>query len=104
TVYMPDDQLKGLIRGLVECGLGGIESFYAEHHPENIRKFSGWAEEFGLVCTGGTDFHGGNTPDLKLGRGFGQLHVPDEALQKLKDAVPLKPGTFKESRLTVPEM
>ncbi len=87
TIHMPDDQLKGLVKGLAECGLGGIEAYYAEHHPENIERFSGWAKEFGLVCTGGTDFHGANTPDLKLGTGFGQLRVPDEALVQLKAAL-----------------
>ncbi len=86
TIYLPDDQLRGLIMGMAENGLGGLEVYYAEHHPENIAKFKGWAEEFGLICTGGTDYHGSNTPDLKLGTGFGQLRVPDEALEQLKAA------------------
>lgn len=90
TIYMPEDQLKGLVRGLAEFGLGGIEAYYAEHHPENIERFKGWAQEFGLICTGGTDYHGGNTPDLRLGCGFGQLCVPDEALDHLKAAVPVR--------------
>lgn len=86
TIHMPEDQLKGLVRGLREQGLGGIEVYYAEHHPENITRFSGWAKEFGLISTGGTDYHGANTPDLKLGTGFGQLRVPDKALEQLKIA------------------
>ena len=86
TIQMPDDQLKGLIRGLKQCGLGGLEVYYAEHKPENIRKFKRWADELELLCTGGTDFHGACTPDLKLGSGFGNLHVPDEILVRLKEA------------------
>jgi predicted metal-dependent phosphoesterase TrpH len=88
TIYLPDEQLRILIAGLKERGLGGIEVYYAEHRPENIRKFTGWAEALDLICTGGTDFHGANSPDLKLGTGFGQLHVPDEALDQLKAAIP----------------
>lgn len=87
TIYLKEDQLKGLIRGLAELGLGGIEAYYAEHHPENMARFKRYAAEMGLVCTGGTDYHGGNTPDLKLGTGFGQLRVPDEALDQLKAAL-----------------
>ncbi|MDF7824550.1 PHP domain-containing protein [Pontiellaceae bacterium B12227] len=87
TIYLPEDQLKGLVKGLATLGLGGIEAYYAEHHPENIKRFKGWADEMGLVCTGGTDFHGKNTPDLRLGCGFGQLRVPDEVLEQLKAAV-----------------
>ena len=71
-----------------EQGLGGIEVYYAEHKPQNFKKFRSWAEEFDLICTGGTDYHGGNSPDLKLGTGFGQLRVPDEALAHLKSAIP----------------
>lgn len=88
TIYLPDDQLKGLVKGLKERGLVGVEAYYGEQYPENIRKLVGWAEELNLIATGGTDYHGGNTPDLKLGTGFGQLRVPDEALEQLKAAIP----------------
>lgn len=87
TIYMPDDQLKGLVMGLKEHGLCGIEAYYAEHRPENINKFCRWAKELDLICTGGTDYHGSNSPDLKLGTGFGQLRVPDQTLDLLKVSV-----------------
>jgi len=87
TINLPPDQLKGLVYGLAECGLGGIEVYYAEYNPENMALFGEWADQLGLIATGGTDFHGGNTPDLKLGTGFGQLRVPDEALDQLKAAL-----------------
>lgn len=88
TIYLTDAKLRVLVGELKALGLGGIEAHYAEHRPENIRKFVRWAEELDLVCTGGTDFHGKNSPDLKLGTGFGQLRVPDEALDQLKAVVP----------------
>ncbi|HSR87621.1 MAG TPA: PHP domain-containing protein [Pontiella sp.] len=87
TIYLPDDELKCLIKDMKEQGLGGIEVYYAEHKPENIKKFRSWADELDLICTGGTDYHGNNSPDLKLGTGFGQLHVPDETLDQIKAAV-----------------
>ena len=87
TIYMPDHELKELVKDMKEQGLGGIEVYYAEHKPENIKKFRRWAEEFDLICTGGTDYHGNNSPDLKLGTGFGQLRVPDEALVQLKSVI-----------------
>lgn len=88
TIGLPDDELKSLICDLKEGGLVGIEAYYAEHHPENIKKYSAWAKELGLICTGGTDFHGKMTPDLKLGSGFGGLRVPDEVIDQLKAALP----------------
>jgi predicted metal-dependent phosphoesterase TrpH len=86
TIHLPDGQLKGVVKGLKEHGLDGIEAFYAEYKPENIERFRGWAAEFDLICTGGTDYHGANTPDIRLGTGFGQLRVPDEALDQIKTA------------------
>ena len=87
TICLPDKKLHALVREMKDVGMGGIETFYAENRPENIRKFSEWAAEMDLVCTGGTDFHGENTPDLKIGTGFGQLHVPDEVLVNLRAAL-----------------
>lgn len=87
TIYLPEEQLFALVSELKEAGLGGIETYYAENRPENIRRFSEWADTLDLIRTGGTDFHGKNTPDLKLGTGFGQLHVPDEVLDQLKAAL-----------------
>jgi predicted metal-dependent phosphoesterase TrpH len=86
TICLKDEKLHALVGDLKEHGLGGIEVHYAEYHPDNINKFTAWAEELGLICTGGTDYHGANTPDLKLGTGFGNLYVPDEALDLLKAA------------------
>lgn len=88
TLGLPDGSLRALLAGLKEHGLGGIETYYAAHQPDSVAKFSAWAQELDLVCTGGTDFHGANTPDLHLGTGFGQLNVPDEALDRLKAVIP----------------
>jgi predicted metal-dependent phosphoesterase TrpH len=88
TLYLPDDQMRGTVMGLAEHGLNGIEVFTSDQHPGNVLKFSKWADEFGLIRTGGTDYHGRNTPDLQLGSGFGQLRIPDEVLDQLKAAIP----------------
>ena len=37
-----------------------------------------------LVPTGGSDFHGALTPDIKLGRGFGSLKVPEDTIDRLE--------------------
>ncbi len=84
TIHLSDAKLHALVGELAEQGLGGIEAYYAEHRPENRKKFIAWAEEFGLLCTGGSDFHGKNSPDLNVGVGFGQLRVPFEAFEQLK--------------------
>jgi len=86
TLHLPNDALFTLLQQMKEDGLAGIETYYAENNLKNRRTFSDWAKKLDLVCTGGSDFHGGNSPDLKIGVGFGKLHVPDKVLDQL-DAV-----------------
>ena len=46
------------------------------------------ARRFGLVATGGSDFHGATKPDLHVGTGTGDLKVPDRVLDQLEAARP----------------
>jgi predicted metal-dependent phosphoesterase TrpH len=65
-----------LIRNLMDIGLQGLEVYYPEHRPEQIQRYRKLAKRYRLLVTGGTDFHGDLTPQIKLGSGKGQLHVP----------------------------
>jgi len=87
TIFLPNEALLALICELKDAGLGGLETYYAENYPQNSRKFSKWADDLGLIRTGGTDFHGKNSPDLKIGTGFGKLRVPDEVVDQLRAAL-----------------
>ena len=44
------------------------------------------AEKYGLLPSGGSDFHGENKPDIRLGTGRGALDVPDEWYEALREA------------------
>ncbi len=84
TLQLKPDTLRQLVSDLVAVGLGGIEVFYSEHKDAQTRQYAALVAEFGLVATGGSDYHGRITPDIKLGRGFGGLNVPDAAFEQLK--------------------
>jgi predicted metal-dependent phosphoesterase TrpH len=88
TLNLKDEPLENFIRELKDHGLDGIETYYSSHRPEQVVKYQGWADDMGLICTGGTDFHGSATPDITMGIGFGQLHVSDDILDRLKSAKP----------------
>lgn len=47
-----------LLPHLVACGLGGVERFHPDHGPADRERCAALAEEHGLVCTGGSDYHG----------------------------------------------
>jgi predicted metal-dependent phosphoesterase TrpH len=47
----------GIIGQLVEHGLQGLEVFYPTHEPMQTQYFRDQARRYGLIMTGGSDFH-----------------------------------------------
>jgi predicted metal-dependent phosphoesterase TrpH len=72
-----------LIPGLVEAGLDGIEVYYPDHTPDQVREYAALAGRYGLLITGGTDFHGGG---LATRVNVGGQHVPEDVLPPLREA------------------
>lgn len=81
------DRLRGLIAQLKECGLAGIEAFYSKHSASETESIIGLAREYDLLLSGGSDFHGDHKPGLEMGTGYGDLYVPGELLELMKQAV-----------------
>ncbi len=57
-------------------GLDAMEVIYSEYSEEDTALSYKLIEEFSLLPSGGSDFHGSNKPDITLGRGKGELCVP----------------------------
>jgi len=72
--------LDQLLPKLVGVGLAGIEAYYGEHSPEMTARCLAHAREFGLVPTGGSDFHGRGEHGVDLGGVF----VPPETIDHLE--------------------
>jgi predicted metal-dependent phosphoesterase TrpH len=47
----------GIIPELVDRGLQGLEVFYPTHEPMQVQYFRDQASRYGLIMTGGSDFH-----------------------------------------------
>jgi hypothetical protein len=71
-----DQELDALLQNLIKIGLAGIEVYYPGHSPRQISQYTELAGKYGLLMTGGTDFHGSITPKIKMGCGNGDLFVP----------------------------
>jgi len=78
-----DQQLDELLREMMSMGLKGLEVYFSEHTPEQIHRYSELAKRCDLLMTGGTDFHGDIQPEIRMGVGRGDLHVPFELYEKL---------------------
>jgi hypothetical protein len=67
-------------------GLAGIEVIHSDHGPELIEKYTALADRFGLLKTGGSDFHGSNKTRIQLGTANGR-RVPREWFDGLVGAL-----------------
>jgi predicted metal-dependent phosphoesterase TrpH len=76
--YVADPE--AMVAELVPAGLAGVEVYYREYGPAEIERFRSLATRYGLLLTGGTDFHGtGNWPE----EGPGTVEVPWEVAEAL---------------------
>ena len=68
-------------------GLDGMEVYYSKFTQEQTDLAVEIAEEFGLLKSGGSDFHGANKPDIAMGTGRGNLVIPLEFLEQLRKRI-----------------
>jgi len=83
------------LEGLVAAGLDGIEVRHPSHGSEDVKRLQALAEFFGLLQSGGSDWHGASDGPRRLGI----MNVPsewlarqDERLASLAGAQPERGG------------
>jgi predicted metal-dependent phosphoesterase TrpH len=81
--YESENQLDDLIGQLKQMGIQGVEVFYTGHTEDQTRLFAKLAQQYDLLMTGGSDFHGAIHPDIEMGSGKGNLFIPYELYDKL---------------------
>jgi hypothetical protein len=78
----PGSSLPDLVvEELASAGLRGIEVWHPQHGAVAVRRFHALARRFGLLETGGSDYHG-----WPRGAALGELPVPASVLGPLKQA------------------
>lgn len=75
--------LEAAVSELRELGLAGMECTYGRYTAAERDGLTELAGELHLVASGGSDYHGAYKPDLSVGVGRGDLHVPDAVLDAL---------------------
>jgi predicted metal-dependent phosphoesterase TrpH len=79
----PND-LESLIVELKEKGLDGIEVYYPEHSEGQKKLYRHLAQQYGLVSTGGSDFHGLNKDGVDLGQGYEDRELTYTVVEEIK--------------------
>lgn len=102
--------VDALMPQLVEAGLMGVEVYHPHHSPSDVRRLEDYCHRYGLLMTGGSDYHGppeskspsksSFNPSSKGGSnarqpskkqtdtaiGLNHLHLPLALLEPLKQA------------------
>lgn len=90
-ISLTEGELRAFLAEAKEHGLAAMETRYSTYSPEATAAARAIAQEFGLLESGGSDFHGENKPGIHLGSGTGDLVVPYGFVQKL--------SAWKENRI-----
>lgn len=69
-----------LLQQLIQAGLQGIECMYSTHTPRQTQYYQSLADQYGLLATGGSDYHGSRSkPHIHIGTGInGNLCFTDQ--------------------------
>lgn len=81
---LEESGLRALIEHAVQYGLEGIECRYSGYSEKQTGYLLSLAEEYRLLPTGGSDYHGAVKPQIALGTGTGELAVPYSFLEGIK--------------------
>ena len=75
-------EVTSFVEPMVRAGMQGLEVHYGLYDDQTIQGLAHIARQYGLIATGGSDFHGLN----KMGHmsGLGKAHVPPEVVDKLR--------------------
>lgn len=85
---LPPAELEALLKQLSGVGLKGLEVYYSSNTGFDEQICFSLANRFGLLMTGGTDFHGANKPNLYLGTGRNQnMNISEQLLEPLYEAL-----------------
>jgi 3',5'-nucleoside bisphosphate phosphatase len=76
--------LAAIVRDAARAGVAGLECHYPLHDDETVAACRALCDRYGLVATGGSDFHGDVKPDVRLGHADGGRPVADELLEGLR--------------------
>jgi len=77
-------EFDAVIGELKQRGLEGIEVHYPEHSEGQKKLYRDVAQQYGLLITGGSDFHGLTKDAIDLGEGYGDGELTHTIVEDMK--------------------
>jgi hypothetical protein len=78
------EEMADLLDRLRSAGLVGLEAACSGYRRHEREGYADLARRFGLVASGGSDYHGRYKPGLELGTGYGDLDVKEVVVDELR--------------------
>ena len=70
SLELDEKEFLILLRDMIKKGLKGIEVYHSSHSKAEMEYYKRIAEEYDLLISGGSDYHGKNVkPDIEVGSG-----------------------------------
>ncbi|MDD5796877.1 MAG: PHP domain-containing protein [Oscillospiraceae bacterium] len=79
-----EEELRSFLDKAVTYGLDGMETYYSLYDEETTELSLKIADEYKLLKSGGSDFHGDNKPDIKMGTGKGNLNISFDLFENIE--------------------
>jgi len=89
--HLNNEKIENEIKYLINLGLDGIEKYYPSFVEEDYKFINYLINKYNLIYSGGTDYHGKNRPDIKIGSGKNNnLYIPSCVYENIIKAIKLK--------------
>ena len=70
SLKLEEKEFVDFLKKMIDCGLQGIEVYHSSHSKEEMELYKKIALEYGLLISGGSDYHGKLVkPDIEVGTG-----------------------------------
>lgn len=86
-IHMTFDQADEFLPHAIQHGLQGMETMYTMYDAQTTARAREVSRRFGLLESGGSDFHGANKPHITLGKGENDMSIPYEFYENLRALV-----------------
>ncbi|MCJ7553856.1 MAG: PHP domain-containing protein [Ignavibacteriaceae bacterium] len=77
----PGNLPEYIIKELIDAGVDGIEVIHPSHHPHKVKYYRGIVNEYFLLESGGSDFHGGDRNDEE---NFGKFYTDTSIVEAMR--------------------
>jgi len=79
--------LTQVLAAMLDRGVDGVECWHSAHTGADVAELAAFARRRGALATGGSDFHGANKPKIAIGKGYGNLSIPYEYYENLRELI-----------------